>query len=886
MINIWHADSIAEVGRKLNSSEKGLSENEAKRRLEFYGMNSLPVKHPPTAIQIFFNQFKSPLIYALLVAALTVALLKEYVDAIIILAVLFLNAIVGAYQEGKAEDTLAALRNLTDTDTVVLRDGVEKIILDKLLVPGDVVVLGEGDRVPADARILWSTLLRVNESTLTGEVTPVKKNDDVVRAEAVLGDRTNMVYKGTFVVGGVAKVLVVSTGIETEVGKISEALVKLDSDVPLKRNIRKMSNIIIVAVGLISFFIFFAGIATGESVSVMFSTVVALAVSAIPEGLPVVVTLVLATGVWRMSKKHVLVKKLQAVEALGQAQVIAVDKTGTVTRNEMSVQKIYTALGIYNVDGEGYEAKGEIKFGDKTIDALNHVDVVAAAKISALTSTARVSLLADNLGYKVNGDPTEAALLVFAEKVGFHRHELENETPKIFEIPFDSDYKFHAVINTTGDQNTLSMIGAPESILPLCTKILVGDKIETMTIDIRAEIEKMVSGFAEDGLRVLAAGMKVVTDDTLSVDAPPTLVFVSLYGISDVIRKEVSDALSRARSAGVRVVMITGDHEVTASAIARKVGILTDGGQVLSGKEISEMTKEELAIRIDNVSVFTRVSPQDKLKIIDAFRSRGIIVAMTGDGVNDALSLVAADLGVSMGVIGTEVSKDAADIVLLTDDFGGIVSAIEEGRNIYKSIQRVILYLLSTNTGEVLVIVAAILMGLHVPLEPSQIIWLNMVTDGFLVVALAMEPRDSKILTDTHRTKSLIDKFMTFRILLIGATMMLVTLFLFIGYLPQGIEKASTVALVTLAMLQWFNALNVRSRRRSIFPLRLRNNYYLIGAFLAVIALQIMAVHTSFMQSILHTVPLKLSEWLVIITFSVSVLLVEEIRKLLARLMD
>lgn len=882
----WHKLSPAEVFTELGSRERGLSDAEATRRLAEKGPNSLPEARPDGIPSIFLRQFASPIIYILLGAAAIVLLLGNMVDAIIIASVLLINAIVGAVQEGRAQNTLAALRRMVQTTAVVLRDGSEAIIPSEQVVSGDVIVLREGDKVPADARIAESSAFKAEEAALTGESESVLKTSESIAADDLSApDQKNMVFRGTYIVGGEAHAIVVATGKDTVIGGISQMLESLDTDVPLKASIRKLSRIIIGVVLSVCAMIFVVGIARGIPFQEMFVTAVAVAVSATPEGLPVVVTIVLAAGMYRMSRQNALVRKLQAVEALGQATVIAVDKTGTITLNQMAVEKLWVSSGMHDVEANGYAPEGGISADGKKIEPLDHADLLAAGRVAAFTAGSAVAYSETDKEWKrLSGDPTEAALLVLSKKIGFEKSTLEAEHPRALDIPFSSNTKYHASINKVPNGLTFSVAGAPEIVLEKSTSILKNGKPARLTDEDKGAIESALLGMSSLGLRVVALAVRAGHDAATMPDSLPELCFVGLAGISDSVRSDVNDALRRAHEAGVKTVMITGDYPETAKAIARKVGIWKDGDRVITGKDLATLTEAELAHALGETSVFARVAPQDKLKIIEAYRRRGDVIAMTGDGVNDALSLAAADLGVAMGKIGTEVAKEAADIVLLDDSFGSIVAAIEEGRNVYRSIKKVILYLFSTSIGEILTISFAMFLGFPIPLLATQIIWMNFVTDGFLVVALALEPREKNLLSPSKRKASLVDRLMIARISLIGPTMAVVALILFASYLDQGFVIASTVALCTLSICQWYNTFNCRTERHSIFGRTLWSNAYLLGALALVIGLQILAVYAPFMQKILHTTAIGLDDWLLIAGASLAVVLVEEIRKAFVRL--
>ncbi len=886
MAQPWYSFSVEKIFNKLESSDRGLSSDLAKERLKQYGANSFPEEKPHSKVRLFLSQFQSPLIYILFAASAVVFALGETVDGSIILFVLIFNAVVGVIQEGKAQNTLLALKKFVETNATVLRDGKEYIIPDKEVVPGDILILQEGGRIPADARVVLSESLKVDEASLTGESEPIYKTTEVLDGDSLpTAEQKNMVWRGTHIAVGHGRAVVVATGLSTVIGGIAKQISSIDTETPLKANIRHLSRLIIATVAVISTVLFIGGVSMGHTAKEMFTTVVSLSVSIIPEGLPIVMTLVLATGVWRMSKRNALVKKLQAVEALGQAQVIAVDKTGTITKNELVIRKVWAGDKLFEISGTGYEPKGETSFEGNVINAVDHDELLYLGKATALASTARLSYDEESKEWRISGDPTEAAMLVFSEKIGFNKEDLLRESPLLSEISFDYKLKYHATVHSVEESPLLTVAGAPEVILALCKDIRRGGKNHALLKKEKEELEAIFTRMSEEGLRVIAVAVRHDAPKQLKVDSINALSFVGFFGMQDTLRPEVREAMSRAKEAGIKVVMITGDHRITARAIAKEAGIYQEGDIVLTGDEIESMNEIELANKLSGTTVFARVTPEHKMQIINAYKKRGEIIAMTGDGVNDAPSLVAADLGVSMGKIGTEVAKEASDIVLLDDNFGSIISAIEEGRNIYKTIKKVILYLFSTSTGEVLVISVALFLGYPLPILAAQIIWLNFVTDGFLDVALAMEPKEKGLLLGTfeHPKKYIVDSLMIQRMVVMAIPMMLGTLFLFSQYFVTDIAKAWTVSLTTLAVFQWFNAWNCRSENRSIFSMEWFSNKYLIGATMLVIVFQILAVYTPIMQTILRTVPLTFSEWLMIIPIASSVIVAEEVRKFFYR---
>ncbi len=879
----WHTKTVEQAFEYFGSSREGLLPGQVDLQRQKFGSNTLPEKKPDAIWMIFLKQFQSPLIYILVGAGILILVIGEYTDALIIFLVLVFNAVVGAIQEGKARNTLASLKKLVETKAAILRGGLEEIITDAEVVAGDVLVLREGDKIPADARVIFAHKLIVNEASLTGESQPAYKTDGVLSGEKLAtAEQKNMLFKGTSVLAGSGMAVVTSTGVHTVIGGISEMIAAMESEDPIKREVRVLSKIIIATVVAMSIVLFIAGLLAGKSATEMFATVVSLAVSVIPEGLPIVLTLVLAAGVWRMSKKNALVKKLQAVESLGQAGVIAVDKTGTITKNELTVTRVYVGGKTFLVEGSGYLPKGAILEDGK--NSLPNEGVELLAELSAFCAGAHVAFSEEKKVWQVSGDPTEAALLVFAEKAGVVKTELEHEWPQVAEIPFSYQSKYHAVLHRAGKRGRFAVAGAAERVLELSSLLWHEKKNIRLSQAARGEMEEVISAMSASGLRVLGVATKNSSALSLEPNGIGNLTLVGFIGMKDVVRPEVKSALAAAKEAGIKIVMITGDHKMTARAIAEETGIYTPKSLVLEGAEIEDMTDAALAQTVGEVSVFARVTPEHKLRIIEAYKATGEIIAMTGDGVNDAPSLVAADLGVAMGKIGTEVAKEAADIILLDDNFGSIVLAVEEGRNIYKTIKKVILYLFSTGLGEVLTITGAIFLGFPLPVLASQIIWLNFVTDGFLDVSLATEPREEGLLFEPRLKKTaFVDSLMVKRMVFMALPMSIGSLWLFHYYMSGDIVKARTIALTVLAAFQWFNAWNCRSEKESIFKMNFWSNKFLLGATAIVIILQLLAVYQPIMQKFLHTTSLTFGEWLLVVAVSSSIVWVEELRKMRVR---
>ncbi|PJE58532.1 MAG: ATPase [Candidatus Portnoybacteria bacterium CG10_big_fil_rev_8_21_14_0_10_36_7] len=883
MDKLWHKIDIAVVLDNLQSDETGLNTQEANRRLRVYGKNKLQEAKAENSVIIFLRQFQSPLIYILFGAALILLALGESVDGIIIAAVLLFNAIIGSIQEGRAQNTLVALKKLTNTSATVLRDGTEINISANEIVPGDILIIQAGDKIPADARLIEAKNLQVDESSLSGESMPANKAHATDDANDNSLFPKNIIFNGTLAVSGNGKAVIFATGTETQVGKIAKDIATIDTEIPLKASIRKLSQMIIYVVLFISLIIIAIGINLDLPIIEMFAVAVSLAVSIIPEGLPIVLTLVLTTGVWRMSKRNALVKKLQAVEALGQIKVIAVDKTGTLSRNEMMIQKVYINGKIFDVSGNGYEPIGQVKLNDNIIEPLNYPELLLAGKIAALGANARLVFSEQENKWTIGGNPTEAAILVLAQKIGFHKRQLEEETPVLDEIPFDFITSQHVLLHKSKNENLLTTIGVPEYIIENSAYYNFEDKHTHLSEKVKQKFREDLSRLTNQGFRVVAFAHKNISDNSIDATQVINLTFGGFFVMADALRPEAKESIKMAHTAGIEVIMITGDHRNTAIAVARELGIIDDDDLSMTGEDLDLLSETELINILGSIKVFARVNPDHKLRIINAYKKKGVTIAMTGDGVNDAPSLVAADLGVAMGKIGTEVAKEASDIILLDDNFQTIISAVEEGRSIYKTIQKVILYLFSTSLGETLTITGALFLRLPLPILAAQIIWLNFVTDGFLDVALAMEPKEKCLMSSHFRKPSryLIDPLMLKRIITMSIPMAIGTLVLFSWYFNQDIAKAWTISLTTLATFQWFNAWNCIHETKSIFEHSIFSNLYLIGATIVVVLLQLLAIYTPFMQNILRTVPLNLTDWLYILPVSATIILLEELRKLL-----
>jgi P-type Ca2+ transporter type 2C len=885
----WYRYEPQKIFEIFSVTNKGLKKQQVKHNLEKFGKNILVDSKARNYFEIFISQFKNPLIHILILSSVVVWFLGHHLDSIIVASIVILNSIIGTIQEGKAEDTLIALKNYIKSYATVIRDGKEKIIDDTELVPGDLILLKDGGAVPADARLISTNSLKVNQSILTGESELVlKTSEQIVATNLQIADQQNMIFRGSYVVSGLATAIVIDTGTNTVIGKISEKLKEIKIDVPLKKKIDELSNLIVSIVSITAIVIFIFGTFAKIPFTELFLTIVAVTVASIPEALPVAVTLILTAGVWRMSQKNVLVKKLQSVEALGQATVIAVDKTGTITKNQMMVGKVFVNNRFIEITGSGYDQIGNFIENGQIIEKLEKdKDLDLIAKTSVFTATADLKYKTTEKEWVLErGDPTEASLLVLGKKYGYLKDQLENNFPKILEIPFDFNTKHHTTINLIDGKNILFTAGSPEIILQKCKYIWQkGRSIKMSELDLK-KLETTIFDMTSEGYRVLALAINQKPPEKLINNNLPDLTFLGFVGIIDSIREEVYDSVNKVRAANIKVVMITGDHAKTAESIARKVGIFKEGDIVLTGAEIDSLSDESIITTLDKVTVFARVTPDHKMKIIDLFKKRGDVIAMTGDGINDALSLTEADLGISMGKGGTEVARQASDIILLDDNFGNIVEAAEEGRNIYWTIKKTILFLLSTNLGALIIIVFSVIAGMPLPLVAAQIIWLNLVTDTFLNLALIFDPKEKNIMSEEYRSKNknIFDTLMVTRLLSIAILMALITLTLFNNYLPMGIEKATTIALTTLTVLNIFNIFNVRSHIKSIFSQNIFENKYLIGSVIIATSLYLFSIYTPFMQKILKTTALDLNDWLIILGVSISIIVVEEIRKYISRI--
>lgn len=886
----------AVIERWQSDVDRGLSEEVAAQRLGEFGLNRLLEVGRVPAWRQLASQFTEFMVLVLVGAAIVSGVLQEWIDAVAILAIVVLNALLGFVQQYRAERALEALKKMAAPLATVIRDGNLRSIPAEELVPGDIIALVMGDLVPADARLLETHLLEVDEASLTGESVPVKKKADVVLPDACpLADRRNVVYSSTVVTYGKGTAVVTDTGMDTELGKIAHLVQTMGrEETPLQRRLEEVGKLLVYGCLAIVVVVFGLGLWRGVPAVQMFLTAVSLAVAAIPEGLPAVVTIALALGVRRMVQRNALIRKLPSVETLGSATVICTDKTGTLTQSVMTVRKIGLLDRVVDVTGDGYAPHGEFRSDSGSVDR-NDQDLQLALKIGVLCNNAGLTR-DDETGSRWNavGDPTEAALLAAAAKAGLWRADLEAEHRMLKELPFDSNRKRMTTIwREPRGAVTAYVKGAPDVVLGLCTHVQADGSARRATPEDKDRLLALNNHFADEAMRVLAVAYRSVEDE---VDEPSieeveqNLVFAGLMAMKDPPRLEAKEAIATARRAGLEVVMITGDHKATAVAIAKELDLYRDGDIALTGAELDEIDDQRLGEIVEQVRVYARVSPEHKLRIVRAWESWGHIVAMTGDGVNDAPALKEADIGIAMGITGTDVSKEASDMILTDDNFASIVSAVEEGRAIFDNIRRFIHYLLSCNIGELLAMFLASLLGLPLPLLPIQILWVNLATDSLPALALGVEPAEPGGMDRPPRPpdEGVITRRMATMMGIQGVIIGLLTLGAFaIEYylVGGGVERARVMAFSTTIFAQNIHAFNVRSNRFSVFQLGLFTNRWLVAAFGAVILSELAVIYVPFFQPIFKTMPLSLQDWGVVMGLGVMPLVIVEIVKLVRRVL-
>lgn len=873
----FHGMEKREVEEALQTDfKKGLSEADVSRRIKEHGYNELQEGEKQSLLILFFSQFKDFMVLVLLAATLISGLLGEYIDAIAIIAIVIINGFLGFFQERKAERSLQALKELSAPQVHVLRDGVWVKVPSKEVVVGDILKFVSGDRIGADVRLIETHSLEIEESALTGESVPVQKTSIKLSEDNLnLGDMENMAFMGTMVTRGSGVGVVVSIGMQTAMGEIADLLQNAETtETPLQRRLEQLGKILITAALLLTLLVVVVGVIQGNDLYTMFLAGVSLAVAAIPEGLPAIVTVALSLGVQRMIKKNAIVRKLPAVETLGCASVICSDKTGTMTQNKMTVTHLWSGGQICTVEGVGYDPHGEFYRSGQRVSLKEEKAFQQMLMFGMLCNHAEI--FEKDKEYMIDGDPTEGALLVAAMKAGFTRDHLLTQYEIINEFPFDSSRKMMSIMikDPSGRQYIVTK-GAPDVLIEKSSSILWENRKQTLSLDVSGKVKEAIEGLASQALRTIAIAFREVSAGTVILDekeAEQQLTFIGLQGMIDPPRPEVKLAVKECKDAGIKTVMITGDHVITAKAIASKLGILTPKSQVIDGNRLNEMTVEELEGVVDDVSVFARVSPEHKLKIVKAFQNRGHIVAMTGDGVNDAPAIKAADIGVAMGITGTDVAKEASALVLLDDNFATIKAAIKEGRNIYENIRKFIRYLLASNVGEILVMLFAMLLALPLPLVPIQILWVNLVTDGLPAMALGLDQPEENVMKRGPRSpkEGVFARGLGWKVVSRGFLIGLMTLFAFmISYHqhPDHLAYAQTVAFATLVMAQLIHVFDCRSEK-SVFSRNPFGNKYLVWAVLSSLVLMLVVIYYPALQPIFHTVPIDPRDWLLIVGLS------------------
>lgn len=869
----------------------GLTTHQVDERLRMYGANHMPLGLVRSWYTIFFKQFNNPLIYLLVVSAALIFFIgNDHLEPFIIIGVLLFNAIIGTIQEGKAESIVASLHRFIKTECVVIRNGVRVIVPERDLVPGDLIFIQEGQCVPADARLLLVYDLCVDESVLTGEAGTQYKVVAPLTGDKGIAEQDNMVFKGTYIMSGSGYACVVATGIKTQFGMINKVVTEINTEPPLYYKMEQLSYQILWGAIIACISLFLIGWFLGKSLTELFVMLTALFICIVPEGLPIIVMLVLISSAYRLARCGILVRNLVGVEGLGRVNVVILDKTGTLTKNELMVSLVCTASGEYRCSGQGYCNEGALLYHGAPINHDQVADDVRDLAIaSRLMNNAEIIYIEKYDTFEVKGDPTEASLAIFAHKVGVDDLLRDVNMQKIGEIPFDQEKKMHVGFFSVGtDDDVIAyMIGAPEALL-------------ARTQHQAAFFTKELHGHLDDGLRMVGVAKKIIARadwDRSVADSSASLKMVAfdqwlydiqllgLLGMQDTLRTDAAEAIEGLRELGIQVIMATGDHLKTAEYIARQVDLYRIGDMAINGTALSQFSDHELTERISGITVYGRLSPDQKMRIIKAFHDQGLLVAMTGDGINDVPSLVVADIGIAMGKIGTEVAKRASDLVLLQDSLVAMVYGVKEGRHVFICLRRIMLYFFSTNLGEFFIILFALMAGYPLPITPGQILWLNLVTDGFLNMSLSMEPIDESELhhAQTRNNDVLIDRKMVLVMMVMAVTMGLGSVYLFSCYYQQDIRYARTVTMITMVLYQWFNAWNCRSFYRSLFTMDMTSNRWLLGAAAFVLFLQWVMVYTQPFQFVFSTVPLSLYTWLEIGLVAGSIVLVEEIRKGLVR---
>ncbi len=878
----WHTLTVEETLARLETQASGLTPTETARRLAEYGPNELQAAHRISPWTILFEQFKNVLIVILLVATVLSTFLGHGVEAIAIAVIVLFAVLLGFVQEYRAERAIEALRQMAAPTATALRDGEEVEIPARDLVPGDVILLRAGDKIPADVRLIESVNLQIEESALTGESVPVEKHAaPLANGELALGDRKNMAYAGTAATYGRGRAVVVATGMNTEFGKIAQMLQTIDTGkTPLQENLDKVGQTLARAAFVVVAIIAALGLFRGQPFIEMLIFGIALAVAVVPEALPAVVTISLAIGVQRMVKRNALMRRLPAVETLGSTSVICSDKTGTLTKDEMTARKIFVAGQIFEVSGAGYEPHGVFAHAGSTVEPSSALELLLQAGI--LASDAHIVHSESDGRWHVKGDPTEGALVVAAAKAGLHKADLDAQYPRVNEIPFTSETKRMTTLHT-GTKNTVAYSkGAPEIILDSCARQLTADGQTALDAASREVILEAARQMASGALRVLAVASK--SDATLE-NAEHEMTFLGLMGMIDPPRPEARSAIQTCEQAGIKVVMITGDHPLTAQAVARELGLLKTG-RIITGAELEAMSEAELEREVENIEVYARVSPAHKLRVVTALQKNGHIVAMTGDGVNDAPALKKADIGIAMGITGTDVTKEAAAMTLTDDNFASIVAAVEEGRGVFGNIKKYLMYLLSSNIGEIGLMAGATLLGMPLPLSAVQILYVNLATDGLPALALAIDPPERDLMRRNPRNPhtGIFTRPVVTLMVVGGLWSAAVNLGLFAWALNSGrsVEEAMTMTFVSLVLIQFFKAYNFRSDRHSVLNKPFANKWLNI-AILWEVALLLLIIYLPFLHDAFGTFYLPWLDWAIVIGLALTISPVLEAAKWMER---
>lgn len=887
----WYNQSTEEVLKNLSTTkERGLSEEEAKKRLEEYGENALEAEKKKSFGEKLKEQFFDPMIIILIAAALVSIFVGEGLDAGIIIAIVIVNAFLSIYQEGKAEEAIAALQKMSSPKAKVIRDGDHEEVDSNKLVPGDIIVLETGDIVPADLRLIESSNLKIDESSLTGESVAVEKHfDQVYDGKMEIGDRENLAYSSTIVTYGRGMGVVIETGHKTEIGKIATSIATVgDEQTPLQRKLAKLSKTLGILVIVICAVVMGVGLLYKHDPLDMFMTAISLAVAAVPEGLPAIVTIVLSIGMGKMAEKNTIVKKLLAVETLGTTTVICSDKTGTLTQNEMTVVKVFTDGQVYHVSGTGYSPEGDVRKKDEIVTIEEDENLKILSSIAALTNDAKLKVKGGDAS--ITGDPTEGALLTFAEKAGNGLDNLYKNFDRLEEIPFDSDRKMMTTFHDKIFEGIASFTkGAPDVVLERCEKVLIDGKEVDLDEKLRKEILEKNSEFARSALRCLGYAYRKhsdmpseITSDAIEKD----MVFVGLTGMIDPSRPEAKAAIKECKSAGIRPIMITGDYLETGLAIAKDLGIATSDDQAIMGRELNEMSEAELREIVKEKSVYTRVSPENKVQIVTALKQNGHITAMTGDGVNDAPAIKKADIGIAMGITGTDVAKNTAEVILTDDNFATIVNAVEEGRIIYSNIKKFVAYLLSCNLGEVLIVLISILMNLPVPLIPIQLLWLNLVTDSFPALALGVERGEADIMDEPPRDpdEPILDTEIKITVAIQSIAITVATLLAYFVGLKwygqaEGLNHARTMAFSTLIICELLRSYTARSIDKTVFEIGVFTNKKLVFATLFSFLLMLLVIYVPVLNDAFGLMDLGPREIAVVLGSALIPLIAGEIQK-------